>query len=196
MITTNFPGGNVTSFDINNIYLGCFLSANTADAEVSLFSDRRCLSITPIPRLKRGLLTPPSLQAPQACSISMTGYKGRFHDFVHLSLHSRHQFPYNLTMPALFEPTHHPANLKSLRLSTGSDNSVANAQQVCSYTANYNPSTNLGDQQMTDSGPFPSTCKGLQFLVFLFTIQPATVNSLQERLSLGIDNVDVDTYHC
>lgn len=79
---------------------------------------------------------------------------------------------------------------------TGSDNSINNAVQVCAYTVTYNPTTNLGNQQMTDSGQFPSTCKGLNFLTIKFTIEPATLLVAQSRLVLTTDDVNITTYRC
>ena len=50
----------------------------------------------------------------------------------------------------------------------GSDNSVSNAKQVCSQQFQYNPSTNLGVQQMAYSGAVKN-CKDIDFAIVTFT---------------------------
>ena len=144
------------------------------------------------------------MQTLQGCIVSITGYKGKVIPAIPTSrvsaldllLHGfNHPYSFNHRYIFIHRYSFWPTRADSY-ICIDSDNSVANAQQVCSYNVEYNPSTNIGNQQMTYSGQFPSTCRVLQFLVFTFTIQPQTVNPLQERLGLGINDVNLNIYKC
>lgn len=73
----------------------------------------------------------------------------------------------------------------------GSDNSVSNAKQVCSRQFQYNPSTNLGVQQMAFSGQV-SQCKDIQFAIVTFT-PPGGAAATSPLLGLLIDDVKYST---
>ena len=70
----------------------------------------------------------------------------------------------------------------------GSDNTVASSQQVCSQQFEYNPSTNLGPQEMAFSGQVLSCFKGIQFAVVQFDL-PGGMSALDPDLALVIDNM-------
>lgn len=74
----------------------------------------------------------------------------------------------------------------------GSDNSVSNAQQVCSKQLQYNPSTTLGAQQMAFSGNIFSACKDIQFAVVTFS-PPGGAAATAPLVGLLIDDVKYST---
>ena len=77
----------------------------------------------------------------------------------------------------------------------GSDNSVANAQQVCAQQFQYNPSTALGPQQQAFSGPVKKCFKDLQFATVTFT-PPGGQALIASRLALLLDDIKYETKQC
>lgn len=77
----------------------------------------------------------------------------------------------------------------------GSDNSVANAKQVCAQQFSYNPSTALGPQQQAFSGKVKKCFKDLQFATVTFEL-PGGQAALQTLAGLTLDDVKYTTYTC
>lgn len=73
----------------------------------------------------------------------------------------------------------------------GSDNSVSNAQQVCSQQFQYNPSTILGKQEQAFSGPVKG-CEDIQFAIIQYS-PPGGLKVAEDFQSLLFDNVKYST---
>lgn len=121
LVSTNYEGSTAKEVDLYSFYFGCSVNVDN-----------------------------PAGNPPQACSVTVTGYKG-------------------------------------------SDNTVANSQEVVAQTFEYNPTTALGLQQLAFTGSLNPLFKGLQFFTFQFQTEDVVLNA---DLALALDDVSVQVRGC